>query len=108
MAVWWKLKFQKKTTPSPLIQGEQEIKCLLTIEVEIGESFQYSYKEFLNSNYDFENRDSDDRNSSLKEIENKMNTRLDSISSDEDLVQMDDEHIWFQMIKTPRELRFEN
>ena len=37
-----------------------------------------------------------------------MNTSLDTISSDEDLVEMDDEDIWFQIIETPRELRFEN
>ena len=34
----------------------------------------------------------------LEEIENKMNTTLETISSDEELVEMDDEAIWFNWI----------
>ena len=47
--------------------------------------------EFLNSNYDFEKRDSDDSKSILEDIEKKINTTLETISSDDDLVEIDDE-----------------
>ena len=91
--------FRKKPHQSPLIQGEQEIKCLVTIENESGVWRKLSVlKEFLNSNYDFENRDSDDWISIIKEIENKMNTTLDTIPSDEVLVEIDHEDIWFNSI----------
>ena len=64
-----------KTHRSSLIQGEQEIKCLVTIENKSGVWRKLSIlKGFPNSNNDFEKRDSDDGNSILKEIDNKMNT----------------------------------
>ena len=37
-------------------------------------------------------------NSILEEIENKINTKLETISSDEDLVEIDDEEIQFNWI----------
>ena len=81
---------EKKPHRSPLTQGGQEIKCL-SVTVESGVWTKFSMlTEFLNSNYDFEKRDSDDSKSIL-EIEKKINTTLETISSDDKLVEIDDE-----------------
>ena len=82
---------EKKPHRSPLTQGGQEIKCL-SVTVESGVWTKFSMlTEFLNSNYDFEKRDSDDSKSILEDIEKKINTTLETISSDDDLVEIDDE-----------------
>ena len=49
--------------------------------------------EFLNSSYDFQKREIDDSKSILEDIEKKIKTSLDTISSDEelDLEAMDEE-----------------
>ena len=70
-------------------QGGQEIKCQVTIEGGVWPEFSV-LTEYLDSNYDFEKRETADSKSILEDIERKIgqSNTLD-VSSHEDLMEVD-------------------